>query len=242
MRTLGTVIIVLLILHLLAAAGFVGWLSASDRLSKARLQQVVQTFQATVTAEQAQAEQETRDRQQREQLQREAARLESLGTGPMTIDQRSETDREADEIRIQKMSRLKKESDQLLAHLNRRQQEIAKQAAELKARQEAWEKSIARLKEQREDEDFQHAVSLYQKLRPKQTKEMFQQLIEQSRIDDVVDYLAAMQLRQSAAVLGEFKTPSEIDQATLLIQKLRLRGVDPTRQANLLAASDEVTP
>ena len=56
---------------------------------------------------------------------------------------------------------------------------------------------------------------------------MFQQLIQQNQTDQVVDYLDAMQVRKAAKVLGQFQSPSEITQATMLLQKLRLRGSHP---------------
>jgi hypothetical protein len=56
---------------------------------------------------------------------------------------------------------------------------------------------------------------------------MMQQLLAQGETELVVEYLAAMQVRIAAKVLGSFETPAEIAQATELVERLRVRGIEP---------------
>ena len=68
---------------------------------------------------------------------------------------------------------------------------------------------------------------MYEQLDADQTKQMFQQLMAQGETDRVVDYLAEMQMRQAGKVLKAFETEAEIKSATMLLEKLRQRGVYP---------------
>ncbi|NJL32148.1 MAG: hypothetical protein HC898_11290 [Phycisphaerales bacterium] len=65
---------------------------------------------------------------------------------------------------------------------------------------------------------FKLALQMYEQVRPKQGKQMMQELIVKGQMDQVVEYMAAMQLRKAAAILKEFKTPPEVAMATELVQ------------------------
>ena len=81
-----------------------------------------------------------------------------------------------------------------------------------------------------QDEDFKRAVKTLEQLPARQAKDVVQQMLGQGKLDQAVDYLAAMQLRKSAGVLKAFKSEAEVVQVTRLIEQLRLRGVDPMRE------------
>ena len=70
-------------------------------------------------------------------------------------------------------------------------------------------------------------VESYASLKPKLAKQAFLELIKQNKMDEVVEYLAAMQLRKSAAILNQFKADEEVPVAAQLLESLRLRGVTP---------------
>ena len=91
---------------------------------------------------------------------------------------------------------------------------------------QSFEQAVSREAKLKEDKDFQQTVKMYQQLKAKQVKQIFQQLLAQGMTGQVVEYLAAMQIRKAAAVIREFKSPNEVVQAANLLQSLRERGLD----------------
>lgn len=232
MKSLLAAFIILLLLHLILAVGFVGWLGASDRLDGQRVHQVVDMFKPTLAevrqmrteAEKAKAEAEAA----RDQL----IRLESVAKGAKTLEDRLMENFEADEIDLHRLERLNAETEAIRRRLDQDKQLIADELAELQAQRKAFEELVARRTGAMQEEDFTRAVKTLEQLPPKQGKQMIQQYLAAGQTDDAVDYLAAMQLRKSAGILKAFKTDEEISQATMLLEALRTRGQDPFGQAD----------
>lgn len=227
MKAVGWAILVLLILHLLAAVGFVGWLAATDRLDADRVTRVVDLFKLTIEEEAARKAEAERLTAEAQEIARNAARLESIAQGPQTLQDRLAMEEQADELAIHRLERLHQETQDLRGQIERAKQLLSDQKAQLDQERAAFNAFVEANTQRMLDEDFQQAVAMYEQVRPRQAKQMFQTLLDQDKMDDVVNYLAAMELRKAAGVLKEFKAPEEIPQATMLIQKLRDRGVEP---------------
>ncbi|MEX0655196.1 MAG: hypothetical protein WD534_13170 [Phycisphaeraceae bacterium] len=225
-RAIGLSILLLLVVHLLAAVGFVGWLYQSDRLDRDRVQRVVALFELTITEEQRQQAEADRLAQETRRQAEQIARMEAVADGPRTLQDRLAMERQSDEVAQQRLERLQRETEDLRRQITRAQTQIAREREELQAQRETFEAALEREQEQREDEDFQQTVQMYEQLRPRQVKQMFQQLMADGETDQVVDYLAAMQLRQAGRVVQEFKEEDEIPAATELLEQLRRRGVN----------------
>ena len=228
MRSLAAAFVILLCIHLLAGIGFIGWLGATDRVNGHRVQQVVDIFQPTV-AEQAQrqAEAEAAEAEAAE-VRDKLLRLEEVAAGPRTLEDRLAENFAADEFDLHRLERLQAETDAIRRRLDQDKQLIEKQLAELEAERAVFDEMFAKRSEEMQDEDFRRAVKTLEQLPPRQARGVVDQYIAAGQLDDAVDYLAAMQLRKSAAILKNYKTDAEIAQATDLIEKLRTRGVDPT--------------
>ena len=226
-RTLWLAVSVLLLLHAMVVVGGVLWLWTSGRLNGERVGKVVEVFRPTLVREkemEAEAKKVAEDAVEREA---EMARLSQLGKGPLTPEDRLTTDQREDELLRQRLERLEREKQDLLRQIELAKDALTKQKGELDSQRESFNKELAEEVKRRGDRDFAMAVQMYEQLRPKQAKEMFQALMRQGKVEEVVGYLAAMQLRKSSAVLKEFKTGEEIGQVTELVQHLRKRGVDP---------------
>ena len=228
MRPALTAIVLLLVLHLFAGAGFVGWLAATDRLSRERVERVVEMFSMTLEEEQqARAEAERLAEQEQAEAEQRAY-LERVADGPRTLTQRLDAVQRTDELSQHRLERVQRETADLRRQIARAQDLLDQRRAELEADREALAAAIERERLLREDADFQQAVDMYERLRPPQAKRMFQHLIEQGETRQVVDYLAAMQPRQAGRVLQQFQDDAqEIEQGTELIERLRRRGVEP---------------
>ena len=227
MKTIFTIVSLIVILHVLAAAGFVAWLEDSGRLNRERLEAVVDVFEPTIAEAEKQREQAEQARQAAEAVAQDAMRMESVADGPKTLQTRLAEQREADELDQQRHQRLLQETRVLRDQLARTRERITEMREEVAREREAFEQMVERQKELREDEDFQQAVQLLEKIKPDQAKQMMQQLLAQGETELVVEYLAAMQVRIAAKVLGSFETPAEIAQATELVERLRVRGIEP---------------
>ncbi|MFW5681455.1 MAG: hypothetical protein ACOC1G_00475 [Phycisphaeraceae bacterium] len=227
MRTIFTVVSLIVILHVLAAVGFIAWLEYSGRLNQERIDAVIELFEPTIAeAEKREAEAEEAERAA-DAVAGEAMRMEAVADGPKTLQERLAEQREAEELAEQRHQRLLREKQVLRDQLGRIRNRITEMREELAREREAFEQMVERQKEMRGDEDFQQAVQLLESIKPDQAKQMMQQLLAQGETELVVEYLAAMQVRIAAKVLGSFETPAEIAQATELVERLRVRGIEP---------------
>lgn len=227
MKTIGWAALFLLLIHLLAAAGFVGWLAATHRIDRERLAQVVEVFELTIDQERAREQKAAQVTAAAQAVARKAARLRAVADGPQTFQDRLALEEQADELAIHRLERLQRETSDLHRQIERAKEFLTQQKAQLDEQRAAFKAFVEATTTRMQDEDFQQAVAMYEQLRPKQAKQMFQTLMDRGKTDEVVNYLAAMQLRKAAGVLKEFETPPEIQQATMLIQKLKGRGVYP---------------
>ena len=235
-KALWNAIAVLLLIHLLATLGFVAWLRTSGRLDGARLNQVVAMFKITIADQRQQLEDE--EKQAAEQLrQREAlARLEEVADGPRSVSDRLRTEAEDNEVALQKLELATRAVAAMRSTIESAKADLARRQTEDDTERQAFEKRMDQRLDQLKDENFRQAVSVYENLKPAQAKANFLELIKGGNEDQVVDYLAAMQLRKAAKVLAQFETPEDVTVSARLIQRLRERGIE-----SLTAPSTERT-
>lgn len=229
MKSLWNAMAIILLVNLLALIAGVGWLRSSGRLDADRVKQVVAMFKPTI-AQQARLEAEAEQvAAQAAQRAEEVARLEAAAKGPANIDTRIADSHRADELAQQTLARSQREFAALRQRIESDKALLKRRWAQLQQAQEAFAKRVAQQMQQQKDQDFKRAVAMYENLKGKQAKQMFLKLIAQGQEDQVVSYLAAMELRKASGVLKEFKTDPELAIATMLVEKLRQRGVDLTQ-------------
>lgn len=224
MKLLWHVFVGIILINLLGAAGLVGWLYADGRINKERVDRVVEMFSMTVDEEAILDAQAKLEEEKNQQVLEQQARLESIGDGPKTLSDQLEMRTEADEVRLATVQLLNDQNRALREEMSRFKEEHSRRVAELEQERADFEQWIKDQAEKTQDANFQQVVTLYQTQPPKQTKQAFQSLMQQGEIDQVVEYLAAMSSRKAGAVLAQFKAPTEVAQAALLLEKLRLRG------------------
>lgn len=226
MRSLSIAVVTLVVVNLLAVAALGGWLHTTGRLSRERVDKAVSLFTPTLEEEAAQAEQAAVAEEEAKAMAVQLARLEAVADGPMTTDDRLHQQQQRDELAEARVQRLQRDIADLQRQLEIAQAQIAKDRARLIEERTAFDEAVAAQQAAEQDENFQQAVRTYEQLKPRQVKQMFQTMMAEGRSDQVVSYLAAMQIRKSAGVLKEFKEEAEIAQATALIEALRKRGID----------------
>ena len=232
MRSVWTVLSAVLFVNILAVGGFAGWLKTSGRLSQDRIERAVDVFRSTIADEAEQLDKAKDDAEMAAAQVRLAAALQRVEDGPRSVEENLTGIQETDEIAEMRAERVSRDIADLRRRFEQDKQLIEKRLKAVEAREKALADALKREKERREDTDFKLAVSMYEKVKARQAKQMFMELIKEERIDDVVEYLAAMQIRQASAVIKEFKESQEIPVATQLIQRLRDRGVTLMRNVN----------
>ena len=225
-RAMGIAIVILLVLHLLAAGLFVGWLGWSGRLNVDRIDRMIAMFEPTIDEEQR-LEAEAADQEAKAmEVAKQAARLSSVAAGPRTLQQRLADQQVRDEIAEARLDRIKRETEDLRRRLENDKVLITRLKGELDAERAAFAVYMEAESAKAIDEDFVKTVEMFEQLKAKQAKAMVQNMIVSGELDEAVDLLTAMNLRKAGAILREFKAEPELAQAAVLLERLRDRGVD----------------
>lgn len=214
-----------------------GWLYWSGRLDKARVERVYELFRPTIDAERQKIAEERKAEEEAQAKAAEAARLKSVSQGPVTLGDRLQTEQQADAIALERVERLQSDIRSLQQQIAMAKGLLTRQREELEAEKKQLALAATQTRNQVAEENFRQTVQMYEQLKPKQTKDMFRNLLSEGQRDQVVEYLASMQLRKAAAVLKEFKTPEEIALATELVERLRSRGIDPMAETSKTVAN-----
>jgi len=233
MRTLVTAFTLVVVVNLIAAAAFAGWLGASGRLSKERVQQTVDTYRVTVAAQQEQDAEVQQALEEQEAREEQALRMEQVAGGPLTPEQVLDSLHEVDAYYDQIIKRREAEVAAMQQQIDTTRRLVDERFAQLESEREAFAALRDRWVEQSRDEDFQQAVSMLEGVPPKQAKMILQELLDQGEEDQVVAYLAAMDPRKANGVLKEFKQPAEVVQAARLIEQVRVRSGQALQEVGL---------
>lgn len=231
MRTLFTAFILVLLVNALALGGLLGYLGATDRLSKDRVRDAAAIFSNTLQEQQAVEAERAKSEQEALELAEQALRLEQVASGPVTPEARLASIQNVDEKQRALIERRKVEVEQLQRQLETQRRVIEKRIAELDEKQKAFNEAVAAQLDEMQQEDFKEAVAMLEGIPPKQAKAVFQQLLKEGNQEQVVSYLFAMEERKATKILTEFKQPNEVVQAADLIEQLRQRSDQVKQEA-----------
>lgn len=227
MKAIGWATLVLLLLHLLAGAGYVGWLASSGRIDRDRLRRAAAIFEVPIEEEKQQVEKLKAEAEQQAKKLHMAQALQHVETvGLKSFNQMITESAGKEQVADLRADRIARDIEDLRRRFEADKQLVEKRLKEVQAREMALKKLLEEEASLRESRDFKLAVQMYEQLKPRQVKDMFAELIRQNQTGQVVEYLAAMQLRQAASVIKEFKAPQEVPVATQLMELLRARGVN----------------
>ena len=226
MKLAWQVIALLCLIHILLAGAFAAWLVGTGRMDRERIAATVDLFRPTLSEDQQAADEAAKVARDAEE---HLANVVNVTDGPTSVAQRLSEERQRHEITLRQLERTKQEVQSLRENLAQRQGLMDQQRKTLLAEKQTLEQRLKEVEDRYNGEGFKKAVGVYESLPPKQVKQMFLSLMEQSQTDEVITYLEAMQPRKAAAVLKEFKTAEEAGRAADLTQRLRERGSELTR-------------
>lgn len=228
MNSFLKLIIVLATAHLLAVAGFAGWLFATGRIDAERLSQLRALFEKPVSVAAAErAEQESK-------LAAEAADADAmrrLRELPLASAERADTGSRASERIDVGLRAFEDTTRRLRDELQKDNGTLEQRIQAFEKRQKDWEQSIAADKRRATDEQFRKAVKNLESLPPKQAREVVLELVRSNRMDTAVGYLDAMSSSKASNLLKSFKSEDETKVATELLERLRMLGLESEARA-----------
>jgi hypothetical protein len=228
MNSFLKLVIALAAAHLLAVAGFLGWLTASGRIDAARLEQLRELFAKPVAVE-------AKERRAAEAKAAEAATdaelMQRLRELPLASADRAETGSRAEERIELGLRAFEDKTRRLREELRRDGENLEQQLRAFEARKAAWEESIAADKERETDEQFRKAVRLVESMPPKQSRAWILELVKSGKTETAVAYLDAMTGAKASNLLKSFKGDDETKVATELLERLRMLGLESEARA-----------
>ncbi|BAM04328.1 hypothetical protein [Phycisphaera mikurensis] len=231
MRTLAAVIVLMVAVHLLAATAGGVWLAASGRLSGERVREAIDLFKPTVAEAARAAEAEATLEAETLATQRDLTYLASVSDGPQPLEERLAERLSGEQLVLHRLERMREEGDAIGERMAQDRAWVDERLEEIRAREQAVAALLEAERAQRDDADFQRAVATFTALPAKQAKGVAQRLLEEGKAEEVVSWLAAMPLRNRAAVLKAFKSPAEVAVAADLVEALRNAGTDRLSEA-----------
>lgn len=224
MKATWNAVAILLLLHLLAAIGFVAWLVQDGRLDRERLVRVKQMFATTIEQEREADEREATAQASAQTQQARDAWLASVRSGPMDFESHLAADQAQSDLAEHHRQRFEQDRRAWLEQMARLQERVETLQAQLSREREQFAQQKQREADQADSDGFKKALDLYERSKPRQVKQMFMDLIDQGKLDQVVTFIEAMQPRKATALLKQFKTPEEIGIATQIMQIIRARA------------------
>ncbi|MBX3389962.1 MAG: hypothetical protein KF691_10970 [Phycisphaeraceae bacterium] len=233
MKRIWTVISILALANVLALGGLVGWLKATDRLSKDRMIRLRELFQPTIAQERKATEEAEAKRAEDAAKAAEEAKSQRP---PINAADRLELSAQGEEVRRQQLASLEKQVDLLRASLARDSAEVARSRDQLNQDQAAFEAMRKRVLEQEGSAQFKKTLTTLQDLKPDQAKKAMKEMIAMTPaptgsastihtgMDLVVSYLNSMDGRARVKVVNEF-IQDDPKLAADLLERLRTRGL-----------------
>lgn len=223
MKVLFKAAIVVALLNLFSVLGVLGWLAATDRMSKDRALRLGDLFAPTVAQEKQAVASEQAKREADSVAAAANAKLAELPkSAASTIDDR----RQIGEISQQASMRLRDELRLLQAQLERRQGELDAAKLALDVKEKTYQQRLAEMGQAASTAQFKQALAALEAQEPPDAQKVLAALIQTERRDQAISYLASMNPRVRAAIVTEFIAADQRLAADLL-EELRTRGLAP---------------
>ena len=235
MKTIWSILSALAVGHLLAMAGFAGWLVAIERLDWDRARAIREMVQETIPAQQAREEAE-QEQAEAEAVAAAAAQAAAEDHGiPLMADGVVRAKIEASEMDVQRLNRMRRLVADLEESVRVGREALEGDRAAFEREKAEHEAERQRIAEIEGAEQFRTALTVYEGLRPGAAQNMLAELLagageaegSKARGEElVVAYLSAMQERQRNKIMAEFEKEDPALAAGLL-ERLRTRGLPP---------------
>jgi hypothetical protein len=216
MKRLFEVVVLLLALNFLAVAGGVGYLVKSGRLDKKKFAEVRKLL---APASQPSTQPWAPQADTGDATTQPSVRLDSLlaqASGRSAVDQVEFLHQSFDQ-EVAQLDRRQRELADVQLQVELAKHQLARDREQLRNDQLALAKQQQQQQQQASDQGFQDSLQLYESMQPRQVKGVWMTLSD----DAVEQYLRAMDPKQAAKIIKEFKTPEEADRIQKVLEKIR---------------------
>ncbi len=221
MKTVWNIIAILAVTNLAAILGVTLWLVNSDRLNSDRVQRVREMLAVTSAEEKVKLEADTAAKVVETRTESDQAKR----VGPsITSDQSIAATRERGEAELASVIRIREESRQLQAALQKQQSDLEKERAAIEELQKKLNAKQAEINKTGGDKQFRQALAALEAQKPAAAKQILQVLMADGKRAETLDYLAAMDEGVRAKIIGEFAKSND-GVAAELLEGLRTRGI-----------------
>ncbi len=222
MKMLIKALVVLMMLHFLLVAGFVGWFIGSGRFDERRGEELKVMLTETVALRDA--------REQAEQDEIDAAKAELEASKnpaiPLTADEQINRKLLASEADRQHVQRMRREIADLQRTIQIQQAQLDEARTAFASDRDTFERARERIKATEGNEQFQAALETIQQMKADQAHSVLNETLVQdpNGYETVIAYLDNLEGRKRAEILGKFEEDDPILAAKLL-ELLRTRGL-----------------
>lgn len=224
MRAIWTVISVFCLANVLAIAGFVGWLRATDRLNIDRVREVREAFTETIAARKAR---EADEKSKVESDLKAAEEATKKARPPISAMEQLSLRLETNEAERQRNERARQEIEALRQALLKERAGLDAEKAALETARKDFEEMRKRIAEQEGADQFKKTLTVLQSLKPDEVRATLQQIMDGAKDgtgrETAIGYLNALPDRNRTKVLSEF-IKSDPKLAADLLEGLRMRG------------------
>lgn len=225
MRSIWLALSVLAVANVLGLVAFFSWLKATDRLDRARFEQVRAIFAPTAEQLKAAEEQKAVQAAAEAKAAAEKARLSKPG---VTAEEELESRFDATEIDRQRRQRIRDEIAQLQRILGEKMDQLEQLNAQIAQAKVEFDELTRRSRTQATDQQFKKTLTVLASLKPAAAKTMLRQTLDTGPAgqEQALAYLNAMDDETRTAIVQEF-IKEDPKLAAELLERLRTRGVPP---------------
>jgi hypothetical protein len=244
MKKLFDVLVLTLAVNFVVLAVGVGWLYQSGRLNRAKAHAIREivfppSARAASTTQPSGSGTSLQDAATTQPILRLDELLARQTSGRSTAEQIEFLQRTFD-AQTATLDRRQRELGDLERQVDLAKEQLARDRAAFDAERSALEAREQEASQLAADKGFQDSLARYQAMAGKQVKQIFMGLDDET----VRRYLQAMEPRQAARVIKEFKTPDELARIQKVLEKMRLSqpATAPANPADAASASASSPP
>lgn len=221
MKRLTKALFIVALLNLIAVLVGAGWLFSSGRVSKDRVLTMTKLFDEPTAVEIA------RIKAEEAKIAKElAAKERPLPTLALNSDERNQVRVEMTQIDRQRLDRMKREVEDLKATLRDERRLVEEDRAALEQEKIDFDLMRQRLAGLEGGKQFKKSLATLSGMKAKDAKLMISSMLGESKYEEVVTYLSAMDERARTSILTEFVKAGEEQLAADLLESLRRHGLE----------------
>jgi flagellar motility protein MotE (MotC chaperone) len=214
MKKLAAVLILTLAVNFLAVAGGVGWLFSSKHLDRDKVSAIKVILFPPPATEPATQPTETADATTQPSLRLEELLAKESGH---SATEQVEFIQHTFDAQMVQLDRRQRELGDLKQQTDLAQEQLTRDRTQLDADRQALETQKQQQNALASDQGFQDSLKLYNEMPAKQVKSIFAGLDDST----VTNYLRAMEPRNAAKIIKEFKTQEETERIQHILERMR---------------------